>query len=205
MNVLDEKSFYKDKEVIIGEDVTIYPNVVLRGNTKIGSHTIIDSNTIIIDSEIGENNYIVSSVIEKNNKIGNFNKIGPFCHLRENNEIGNANTLGSFVEVKNSYIGDDNHCKHLSYIGDVILHNKINIGAGVVFANYNSKKNIKSQSTIFDKSAIGANTTLVSPVVVGENSLIGASSVVSKDISKNSLYFTKRDEIYKEDYYEEDL
>ncbi len=200
--LIDKKSAYIDSDVILGDNVVIGPNVSLRGKTKIGDNTIIDANSIITDSVIGENNYIVSSVIEASNEIGDNNKIGPFTHIRENNKIGNYNELGSYVEIKSSQIGNNNLIKHLTYIGNVIMGNNINVGAGVVFANYNSKKKTKYSTTVEDKVSIGSNCTVVAPVKIESGSFIGAGTVVRHDIKKDSLYFVNGEEIYKKGYYQ---
>lgn len=204
MNIIDPSTTHISKEAVFGENVTIHPNVVIQGKTMIGDNTIIDSNTIIKSSVIGKNNYIISSVIESGNKIGDYNNIGPFSHLRENNEIGNFNMIGSYVEIKNSKIGSFNNMKHLAYIGDVKVGNHVNFGAGVVFANYNSKKDTKNISIVLDFSSIGSNSTIISPVCIGSNSLIGAGSTVTKNIDSDSLYINRGIEIYKKDYYKKD-
>ena len=202
--IMDKKSSYIDSNVILGEGVVIGPNVSLRGKTIIGDNTVIDQNTIIVDSVIGNNNYIASSVIEKNNLIGDNNKIGPFTHLKEDNTIGEYNEIGSYVEMKSSSIGNNNKMKHLAYIGNVEIDDNVNIGAGVVFANYNSKTEVKAECKVLDNASIGSNCTIVAPVTVGKNSLIGAGSVVRHDIEDDSLYFTESSEIYKKGYYQGD-
>jgi len=202
--IIDKKSTYIEKGVILGNNVVIGPNVVIRGKTKIGENTIVDSNSIITDSIIGENNYIVASVIEKNNNIGSSNKIGPFTHLREDNKIGNYNEIGSYVEIKGSLIKDSNNIKHLSYVGNAIIGNGVNVGAGTVFANYNSKKMIKESTSIEDDVSIGSNSTLVAPVKIARNTMVGAGTIVYHEIDKDSLYFQRPKEIYKKDYYKEE-
>ena len=199
--IIDKKSAFIDSKVVLGDNVVIGPNVILRGKTVIGENTVIDANSIITDSHIGKNNYIVSSVIEKNNKIGDNNKIGPFTHLREDNVILDFNEIGSYVEVKNSHIGNSNMIKHLSYIGDTTLGDKINIGAGVVFANYHPKTHVKEKCSVGDKASIGSNAVMVAPVNIGKNSVIGAGTTVRRDIDDDSLYMITDEEIYKKGYY----
>ena len=179
-----------DDSVLIEENVTIGENVTIKGNTIIKSGTII-----------GDNNIIENSVIEKNNIIGNDNKIGPFTHLRENNIIGNNNYLGSFVEISNSSIKDNNNIKHLTYVGNVKMGSNITVGAGVVFTNYHPKKKEKYETIVNDFASIGSNSTVVAPVVIGANSLIGAGSTVTIDIDRDSLYILRDKEVYKKDYY----
>lgn len=200
--LMDKKTAYIDSDVILGDGVVVGPNVTLRGKTVIGDNTVIDANTIITDSVVGKNNYIISSVIESNNNIGDSNKIGPFTHLREDNNIGEFNEIGSYVEIKNSNIGNHNMIKHLSYVGNAKFGNNINIGAGVVFANYNPKTKVKEKFTVEDNASVGSNVTLVAPVKIGKNSVIGAGTTVRCDIESDSLYLITDKEIYKKGYYQ---
>lgn len=203
--LMDKKTAYIDRDVVIEEGAVIGPNVSLRGKTVIGADSVIDANTIIKDSIIGKNNYIISSVIEKGNVIGDNNNIGPFTHLREDNKIGNFNEIGSYVEAKGSVLGNHNKAKHLSYLGNAILGDNINIGAGVIFANYHSKKKLKESTKIEDNVSIGSNCTIVAPVTIKKGAFIGAGTVVRKDvIEEDSLYFSTNNEVYKEKYYQED-
>lgn len=199
----EESNIYISEDAIIEEGVTIYPNVSIRGKSIIKKGTVIDSNTIITDSVVGEDNHIINSVIESGNTIGNHNKIGPFTHLRENNKIGDYNQIGSYVEVKESLIDSHNQIKHMAYIGNAHLGSNINVGAGVIFANYHSKKDKKEEIYLEDGVSIGSNTTLIAPLKISKNTLIGANSTVEKDIEKDSLYINRTGEVYKKNYYGE--
>ena len=199
--IMDKKSAFIDSDVVLGDNVVIGPNVILRGKTVIGENTVVDANSIITDSKIGKNNYITSSVIEANNSIGDNNKIGPFTHLREYNVILDFNEIGSYVEIKNSHIGNSNMIKHLSYVGNTTFGDKINIGAGVVFANYHPKTHVKEKCIVGDNASIGSNCVIVAPVKIGKNSVIGAGTTVRCDIDDDSLYMITDKEIYKKGYY----
>ena len=189
--------------IVIGSNVEIEDTVKLEGNVVIGDNTKILGNSCITDSTIGSNCTISSTFIEKNNIIGDFNNIGPFAHLRENNEIGNYNNIGNYIEIKSSKIKDNNNMKHFGYVGNVIMGNYCNIGAGVVFANYHSMKEVKSSVVMGDKVSVGSNSTLVAPIKLGSNIMIGAGSVVDLDIIDNSLYINRGVECYKKNYYKE--
>ncbi|MBQ3469276.1 MAG: thymidine phosphorylase [Bacilli bacterium] len=199
--IVDPHNTYIEEGVVLGEGVIIFPNVSIVGRTVIGDNTIIDSNSMIKNSIIGEDNYISNSIIEDNNIIGDNNRIGPYAHIREDNVIGSDNHFGNSVEIKKSQIGNSNYFKHFSYIGDAIIGNNVNVGAGVVFANYNSKKNTKETSNVEDGASIGANSVIVAPVVIEKDSVIGAGTVVDKKVSSDSLILARRDNIYKEKYY----
>ncbi len=189
--------------IVKGSNVEIESTVKLVGNVIIGDNTKILGNSVIMDSTIGNNCVIESSVIDKNNIVGNSNVIGPFSHLREDNVVGNNNIIGNYMEVKASKIGNDNIMKHFGYIGNVIMGNNCNIGAGVVFANYHSMKAVKSAVVVGNKVNIGSNCTIVAPLKLGSNIMIGAGSVVTTDVDQDSLYINRGVEFYKKEYYKE--
>lgn len=198
--ILDVDHTYIDELVQIGKGTTIYPNVSLRGNCVIGLNNTIDMNSVIVDTKIGDHNQIISSYIV-GSEIGDHNEIGPFANIKANTYIGNENKIGNFVEIKSSEIKSKNRIKHLSYIGDLKIENQINIGAGVIIANYNSKTKQKQQSQIADDASIGANVTLISPVKIGKNSQVAAGSVITEEVPENTLAIARNRQINKENYY----
>lgn len=201
--LIDPLHTYIEDTVEIEEGTIIYPNVSLRGNTYIGKNNMIDMNTIIENTKIGDENKIIQSVI-CNSEIGNQNTIGPFAHIKDNNCIGSHNNIGSFVELKGTNIKDNNNIKHLSYCGDVSLQNNVNIGAGSIIANYNAKTKLKNKSKIASNTCIGANSVIISPVSINENSFVAAGSVITEDVPENSLAIARIRQITKENYYKED-
>ncbi len=181
--VMDEKNTYIDSTVQIGENTIIYPGVSLKGNCVIGDNNIIDSYTIIEDSVIGSNN-----------------KIGPSAHIHSNSQIGSNNVIGNFVEIKSSILQDDIKVKHLSYVGDALIHSHCNIGAGVVFANYNGFGAKKEKTELFEYVFIGSNSVLVAPLKIKENSVVAASSTITEDIPPFSLAIARNRQTTKEGY-----
>ena len=181
---VNRSSCYIAKGVKFGKGVIIYPNVVIEGIVTIGSDTIIYNGCYIKNSTIGENNIIYSSHII-NSDIGDNNLIGPYAYIRDNNVIKDNTRIGSFVEVKNSVIDDDTRVSHLSYIGDSTLGKNINIGCGVVTANYDGKN--KYQTRIDDDAFIGCNTNLIAPINIGKKAYIAAGSTITKDVLDNEF------------------
>ena len=152
--------------------------------------TIVDSlsTSISPETQIGADTVIYpNTYINGKNKIGSNCKIGPFSHFRGNVEVGDYSKIGNFVELKNAKIGSHTNVSHLSYVGDAILGSNVNIGAGTIFANYNSITKEKKRSTLNDGVSIGSNTVIVAPVELGENVFVGAGSVITKDVEENSL------------------
>lgn len=180
----DPASAFVDATVEIGEDVTIEPNVVLRGSTRIARDTVIKSGSQIIDSTIGEGCVIWASVIE-GSTIGNGVRIGPYAHLRARCEVGDGAEIGNFAEQKNTRFGARSKQHHFSYLGDADVGEDVNIGAGVITANYDGRAKHK---TVIGKGAfIGSDTILRAPLTVGEGAYTGAGSVVTKDVPDGKL------------------
>ncbi len=156
--------------------------------------TIVDPDTTYISPETtvgAETEIYPCTYIEGKNAIGKSCKIGPFARLRGNTEIGNNVKIGNYVEIKNTKIQDNTNVSHLSYIGDSELGSNVNIGAGTITANYNHITKEKSKTIIKDGASTGSNSVIVAPVTMGENSSIGAASVVSKDVIANALALTR--------------
>ncbi len=197
MKLIDEKNTYISDSVIIGENTIIYPNVTIEGETIIGNDCIIHSGSYIKDSNIGDNNIIYSSYIIES-KIGNDNEIGPFANIRPNNDIKNNIKIGSFVELKNSTIDSNTKIPHLSYVGDGIIGANVNIGCGVVTANYDGKN--KHKTVIEDNVFVGCNSSLVAPLKIHKNSFVAAGSTVTEDVNENALCIARARQVNKENY-----
>lgn len=185
---IDPKMAYIDEGVSIGRGTVIYPCVVLEGNVTIGEDCVIGQNTRIKDSVIGNGTNVQSSVIIESN-VGNETNIGPFAYLRPGSEIGNGCKIGDFVEIKNSKLGDGAKASHLTYVGDSDVGERVNLGCGVVFVNYDGSS--KYRSVVDDGAFIGCNTNLVSPVHVGKEAYVAAGSTITKDVPDGALFVAR--------------
>lgn len=179
VKIIDSKSVFIDDSVEISPGSVIYPSTYLIGKTKIASNCIIGPNTTISNSSVGINSIVMSSVI-LDSFIGENNEIGPFSFIRESSSTEENVVIGNFVEIKSSKIGKNSKSKHLSYIGDAEINENVNFGAGFVMANYDGKN--KNKSIIEDNVFIGSNSTVISPVVIKNDAIIGAGSVVNEDV-----------------------
>ena len=188
VNFIDVKMAYIDEGVKIGKGTTIYPCVVLEGDVTIGEDCVIGQNTRIKDSVIGDRPTIQSSVILES-KVGNETTVGPFAYLRPNSDIGNKCRVGDFVEIKNSKLGDGAKASHLTYVGDSDVGEKVNLGCGVVFVNYDGSK--KARSVVEDGAFIGCNVNLISPVNVGKGAYVAAGSTITEDVPDGALYVAR--------------
>ena len=172
-------------EIKIQKGSSIDINCVFEGKVEIGKNVIIGPGAIIRNSKIGDGSkiepytFIENAILEKNVTAGPYAHIGPDAHLEENSEIGN------FVEVKRSKIGKGTKAKHLAYIGDGQVSEKVNVGAGTIFVNYDGKN--KNKTKVGKGAFIGSNSSLIAPIRIGQNSMIGAGSVVTSDVPAERL------------------
>ena len=125
----------------------------------------------------------------RDSKIGDNCEIGPYSNIRNHSEIKNNCRIGNFVEVKKSFIGENTKCAHLSYIGDCKIEENVNIGCGVIIANYDGKN--KNPCFIGKNSFIGCNSILISPITINENSFVAAGTIVNKNLDKNSFAISR--------------
>lgn len=156
--------------------------------------TIVDPNSTWIssDTEIGSDTIIYpSTYITGKNKIGSKCVIGPFAHIRGDVELGDNVKIGNFVEVKKSKISSNTNACHLTYIGDSEIGSNVNVGAGTITANYNHFTKTKSKTVIKDGASIGSNSVLVAPVEIGNQSSVGAGTIVTKDVEDKALVITR--------------
>jgi len=188
VDFIDVKTAYIDEGVKIGKGTVIYPCVVLEGDVTIGENCVIGQNTRIKDSIIGNGTTVQSSVILES-RVGDETSVGPFAYLRPNSDVGSHCKVGDFVEVKNSKMGDGAKASHLTYIGDSDVGEKVNLGCGVVFVNYDGSQ--KYRSVVEDGAFIGCNVNLVSPVHVGKGAYVAAGSTITEDVPGDALYVAR--------------
>jgi bifunctional UDP-N-acetylglucosamine pyrophosphorylase/glucosamine-1-phosphate N-acetyltransferase len=189
VTIIDPKTTYVDRTVVIGKDTTLYPNCTLQGKTRIGAECVIEPNSKISDADIGHGVTIRSHSVITESKIEDGAIIGPFAHLRPETEVKAKAKIGNFVEVKKSVIGRGSKANHLSYIGDSLVGEEVNIGAGTITCNYDGFE--KYQTVIGDGVFVGSNVELVAPVKVGDHSSIGAGTTVTKDVPKGALAISR--------------
>ena len=181
VKMIGPETIFFSKDTKIGNNVIIEPYVVIGFKVKIGNNVIIKSFS-----------HLESCKIENKVEIGPYARIRPETILKEGSKIGN------FVEIKKSVIGKKTKVNHLSYVGDSDLGKNVNIGAGTITCNYDGVK--KSKTKIKDKVFIGSNTSLVAPVTINNDSIVGAGSVITKNVKKNSLALTRALQIEIKNY-----
>jgi bifunctional UDP-N-acetylglucosamine pyrophosphorylase/glucosamine-1-phosphate N-acetyltransferase len=189
VTMIDPKTTYVDRKVEVGRDTILYPNCVLQGETKIGERCLIESNSRISDSIIGHEVTIRGNSVITESKVEQGATIGPFTHLRPLSEVKSRAKIGNFVEVKKSVIGKGSKANHLTYIGDSLVGEEVNIGAGTITCNFDGFE--KHQTIIGDRVFVGSNVELIAPVKVGKDSSIGAGTTVTRDIPDGALAISR--------------
>ena len=172
VKMLSPETIFFSNDTKIGINVTIEPYVVIGKNVKIGSNVVIKSFS-----------HLESCKIE--NKV----EVGPYARIRPDTILKEGSKIGNFVEIKKSTVGKKSKVNHLSYIGDSEIGKSVNIGAGTITCNYDGVK--KSKTKIKDKVFVGSNSSLVAPLTIEEESIIGAGSVITKSVKKKSLALTR--------------
>ena len=172
VKMLGPETIFFSNDTKIGKNVIIEPYVVIGKNVKIGNNVIIKSFS-----------HLESCKIE--NKV----EVGPYARIRPNTILKEGSKIGNFVEIKKSIVGKKSKVNHLSYIGDSNLGKFVNIGAGTITCNYDGVK--KSKTKIKDKVFVGSNSSLVAPLTIEQESIIGAGSVITKTVKKKSLALTR--------------
>ena len=175
VKMIGPETIFFSNDTQIGKNVTIEPYVVIGSKVKIGNNVVIKSFS-----------HLESCQIE--NKV----EIGPYARIRPNTILKEGSKVGNFVEVKKSVIGKKSKVNHLTYIGDSKIGKSVNVGAGTITCNYDGKK--KYVTNIKDRVFIGSNSSLVAPITIGEESIVGAGSVITKNVKKKSLALTRSEQ-----------
>ena len=181
VKMLDPETIYFSRDTKIGKNVIIEPYVVFGSKVRIGNNVIIKSFSHL-----------------ENCRVENKVDIGPYARIRPGVVLKEGSKIGNFVEIKKSIIGKKSKVNHLSYIGDSDIGKSVNIGAGTITCNYDGVK--KNKTTISDNVFIGSNTSLVAPIKIGKKSIVGAGSVITRDVKENSLALERSEQEEIENY-----
>ena len=181
VNLIAPETIFLSADTIFGKNVTVEPYVVFGPKVKVGDNSYIKSFS-----------HIEGTTIEKHVSVG------PYARLREGTILKSNSKIGNFVETKKSNINQNSKVNHLSYIGDTSIGKNSNIGAGTITCNYDGVR--KSKTKISDNVFIGSNSSLVAPVSIDKYSIIGAGSVITKNVKKKSLALTRASQIEIKNY-----
>ena len=181
VKMIAPETIYFSKDTKIGKNVTIEPYVVIGSKVKIGDNVTIKSFSHL-----------------ENCKIENKVEIGPYARIRPGTTLKEGSKIGNFVEIKKSTLGKKSKVNHLTYIGDASIGKSVNIGAGTITCNYDGVK--KHKTRIKDNVFIGSNSSLVAPITLAENSIVGAGSTITRNVSKKSLAMTRSQQLEVKNY-----
>ena len=181
VKMIAPETVFFSEDTKIGKKVTINPYVVIGPKVVIGNEVEILSFTHIENANL-------------KNKVS----VGPFSRVRPGTILEKGTRVGNFVEIKNSKIGANSKVNHLTYVGDTKIGKSVNVGAGTITCNYDGKK--KNFTKIHDGVFIGSNSSLVAPITIGEDSIIGAGSVITKNVKRKSLALTRSKQIEVKNY-----
>ncbi|WP_337880918.1 bifunctional UDP-N-acetylglucosamine diphosphorylase/glucosamine-1-phosphate N-acetyltransferase GlmU [Rheinheimera sp.] len=172
-------------EVTVGSDVMIDVNVIFEGKVVLGNGVVIGANSILKDCTIGDNTEIKPNTMVDSSVIGAGCSVGPYARIRPDSVLADDSHVGNFVELKKAQLGQGSKANHLTYLGDAVIGSKVNIGAGTITCNYDGAN--KFVTTIEDGVFVGSNSSLVAPITLGQNSTVGAGSVVTASVAADEL------------------
>jgi len=187
-----------DHSVAIGIDTVIEPFVQILGNTKIGEACRVGACSIVRDSELGDCVQVGPFTIITTSRVGAGAQIGPYSRLRVDNDVAPGARIGNFVELKKTRIGAGAKAMHLAYLGDSIIGENANVGAGTITCNYDGRA--KHQTKIGKDVFVGSNSTLVAPVEIGEGAYLAAGSVITDPVPPDSLALGRSRQVVKENW-----
>jgi bifunctional UDP-N-acetylglucosamine pyrophosphorylase/glucosamine-1-phosphate N-acetyltransferase len=178
VTLVDPTTVYFSADTEIGRDSVIEPSVVFGPGVKVGEGVEIRAMSHIVGSRIGDGAIV-----------------GPFARLRPGTELGPRVHVGNFVELKAARLGEGSKANHLSYVGDAVVGREVNIGAGTITCNYDGF--LKHETRIEDGAFIGSNAALVAPVTIGANAIVGAGSVITRDVPADALALGRGEQVEK--------
>ncbi len=185
-----------DAEVEVGADTIIEPFVQLLGHTRIGSDCRVRSYSVITSSEIGDGVTVRNGCIISDARVSEGAILGPYSHLRPGSDIGPEAHIGNFVETKKAKLGRGAKANHLTYLGDAVIGENVNVGAGTITCNYDGVQ--KHTTVIEDGAFIGSDSTLVAPVKIGRNAYVGAAACITEDVPEDALAIARSRQVNKE-------
>jgi len=180
-------------QVTVGRDVFIDANVLFEGKVTLGDRVRIGSNVVLRDISIGADTVIHPNCVLEQSEVGTDCSIGPYARMRPGNRVGNRVHLGNFVELKKTVIADGSKANHLTYLGDSVIGQKVNVGAGTITCNYDGAN--KMTTTIEDGAFIGSGNMLIAPVRIGKDATTGAGSTISREAPDGKLTLTRAKQV----------
>ncbi|HJL14612.1 MAG TPA: bifunctional UDP-N-acetylglucosamine diphosphorylase/glucosamine-1-phosphate N-acetyltransferase GlmU [Sandaracinaceae bacterium LLY-WYZ-13_1] len=187
-----------DADVTLGADAIVEPGVTLRGDTHVGARAHLDVGCVLTDVRVAEDAYLKPYTVATDSAIGAGARVGPFSHLRPGSDLGPEVHVGNFVETKKTKLGRGAKANHLAYLGDGLVEAEVNVGAGVIFCNYDGFQ--KHLTHLEEGSFIGSDSQLVAPIRVGKGAYVATGTTVTKDVPADALAVGRARQSNKEGY-----
>jgi len=185
VTVRDPGSTFVEADVTLAPDVALEPGVVLRGTTAVGAGARIDVGCVLENVAVAEGAWLKPYTVASESRVGPAAQTGPFAHLRPATELGPDTRVGNFVETKKTRMGAGSKANHLAYLGDGVLGEGVNVGAGTIFCNYDG---VRKHTTVLEDGAfIGSDSQIVAPVTVGRNAYVATGTTVTRDVPEDAL------------------
>jgi len=187
-----------DAGVVLEPDATVESGAVLRGRTHVAGGAVVDVGCVLTNVDVGEGAIVKPYSVATDSRIGARASVGPFAHLRPESDIGEEAHVGNFVETKKTRMGRGAKANHLAYLGDSIIGERANVGAGTIFCNYDG---FQKHTTVIEEGAfIGSDSQIVAPVTIGANAYVATGTTVTRDVPADALAIGRAKQDNKEGY-----
>ncbi len=196
VTIIDPATTYVGPDVEVGHDTVLHPNVYLEGRTRIGNACEIHAGVRLVDAVLDDHVVVLNYCVITDSRVAARSQIGPFAHIRPDSDVGEDARIGNFVELKKTRLGAGAKASHLTYLGDAIVGERANIGAGTITCNYDGRQ--KHQTIIGDDAFIGSDSQLIAPVRVGDKAFVAAGSSITADVPDGALGMARSRQVNKE-------
>jgi len=196
VTIIDPDTTWIEPDVTVGPDTILHPGVYLQGRTTVGGACELHSNVRVVDSVIEDDVFVNSFCVIAESRVRAGARLGPFAHLRPQSDVGEQAHVGNFVELKKTVLGRGAKANHLAYLGDAVIGEKVNIGAGTITCNYDGVN--KHQTVIGDGAFIGSDSQLIAPVTVGAGTYVAAGSSITQDVPAGALGIARGTQVNKD-------
>jgi bifunctional UDP-N-acetylglucosamine pyrophosphorylase/glucosamine-1-phosphate N-acetyltransferase len=183
------ETVHVDLDCEIGPDTSLGPGVQLHGQSRVGRGCVLETGVILRDSRVEDAAIIKAYSVLENAKVGPEAIVGPFARLRPGTQLGPKVHIGNFVETKNTVMAKGSKANHLAYLGDGVIGERVNVGAGTIFCNYDGYQ--KHTTVLEDDVFIGSDSQLVAPVTVGQGAYVGSGSTITKNVPADALAMSR--------------
>ena len=185
VTIEDPSATYVDMDVSVGADTVIGPGVLLEGRTSVGERCRIHAGSRLTNATLGNGIIVLDRSIIIDSRVASNARIGPFAHIRPDSDVAEDAHVGNFVELKKTRLGRRSKANHLAYLGDAVIGDDVNVGAGTITCNYDGVN--KHKTIIEDGVFIGSDSQLIAPVTIGKGAYVGAGSSITEDVAPDAL------------------